>query len=46
MRNPKPRKEIKALKTLNYNVSISAIDVDPALELKKKGKPKKEKKLV
>jgi uncharacterized protein (TIGR04141 family) len=37
---------LKTLKTLNYSVSISAIKVDPALELKKKGKPEKEKKLV
>lgn len=37
---------LKTLKTLNYSVSVSAIKVDPALELKKKGKPEKEKKLV
>ncbi|MFC7421856.1 TIGR04141 family sporadically distributed protein [Iodobacter arcticus] len=32
---------IKVLKTLNYNVSISAIKVNPELEVKKKCKPKK-----
>ncbi len=37
---------LKTLKTLNYSVSISAINVDPVLELKKKGKPAKEKKLT
>ncbi|MBN0989852.1 TIGR04141 family sporadically distributed protein [Amphritea pacifica] len=36
---------LKTLKTLNFSVSISAINVDPVLELKKKGKPAKEKKL-
>lgn len=36
---------LKMLKTLNFSVSISAINVDPVLELKKKGKPAKEKKL-
>ncbi|MCV6624040.1 MAG: TIGR04141 family sporadically distributed protein [Cellvibrionaceae bacterium] len=37
---------LKTLKTLNYSVSISAIKVDSALEMKKKGKPEKEKKLA
>lgn len=37
---------LKTLKTLNYSVSISAINVDPVLKLKKKGKPAKEKKLT
>jgi uncharacterized protein (TIGR04141 family) len=37
---------LKTLKTLNYNVSIAAIKVDPVLEVKKKAKPAKEKKLV
>lgn len=37
---------LKTLKTLNYSVSVSAIKVDPALEMKKKGKPEKEKKLA
>ncbi|RDE22888.1 sporadically distributed protein, TIGR04141 family [Motiliproteus coralliicola] len=37
---------LKTLKTLNYSVSVSAIDVDPVLEIKKKGKPEKEKKLA
>lgn len=37
---------LKTLKTLNYSVSISAIEVDPALEVKKKGKPAKKKKLA
>lgn len=32
---------LKTLKTLNFNVSLSAINVDPALEVKKKYKPKK-----
>ncbi|MCG7978163.1 MAG: TIGR04141 family sporadically distributed protein [Candidatus Thiodiazotropha endolucinida] len=35
---------LKTLKTLNFNVSLSAIQVDPSLEVKKKYKPKKEKK--
>jgi uncharacterized protein (TIGR04141 family) len=37
---------LRTLKTLNYSVSLSAIPVDPALEVKKKGKPEKEKKLA
>lgn len=37
---------LKTLKTLNYSVSVTAIDVDPTLALKKKGKPAKEKKLA
>ncbi|GAA0350594.1 hypothetical protein GCM10009092_13740 [Bowmanella denitrificans] len=37
---------LKTLKTLNFSVSISAIEVDPVLEIKKKGKPAKEKKLA
>ena len=37
---------LKKLKTLNYSVSISAIPVDPNLEIKKKGKPEKKKKLT
>lgn len=37
---------LKSLKTLNFNVSISAIKVDPVLEVKKKGKPTKDKKLT
>jgi uncharacterized protein (TIGR04141 family) len=37
---------LKTLKTLNFSVSISAIKVDPLLEIKKKGKPAKEKKLA
>ncbi|WP_260606013.1 TIGR04141 family sporadically distributed protein [Vibrio cholerae] len=32
---------LKTLKTLNYGVSLSSIKVDPALEVKKKGKPAK-----
>ena len=35
---------LKQLKTLNFNVSLSAIQVDPSLEVKKKYKPKKDKK--
>lgn len=35
---------LKTLKALNYSVSISAIKVDPALEVKKKVKPEKDKK--
>lgn len=37
---------LKTLKMLNYRVSIVSISVDPEIELKKKGKPEKEKKLV
>ncbi|WP_447555582.1 TIGR04141 family sporadically distributed protein [Vreelandella sp. EE22] len=37
---------LKTLKTLNYKVSVAAIKVDPLLEVKKKGKPAKEKKLT
>lgn len=37
---------LKTLKTLNYSVSVSAIPVDPALEVKKKGKPEKRKTLT
>ena len=37
---------LKTLKTLNYKVSVIAIDVDPALALKKKGKPEKKKNLA
>ena len=37
---------LKTLKKLNYRVSIAAIDVDPILALKKKGKPAKSKKLA
>lgn len=36
---------LKTLRTLNFNVSIAAIHVDPALEVKKKYKPNKEKKI-
>ncbi|MDH7943468.1 TIGR04141 family sporadically distributed protein [Pseudohongiella sp. SYSU M77423] len=34
---------LKRLKTLNFNVSLSAINVDPSLEVRKKYKPKKYK---
>ncbi|WP_285276252.1 TIGR04141 family sporadically distributed protein [Halopseudomonas bauzanensis] len=37
---------LKTLKTLNYKVSVAAIKVDPSLEVKKKGKPAKGKKLT
>lgn len=36
---------LKTLKTLNYKVSVTAIKVDPVLEIKKKAKPAKKKKL-
>ncbi|KXZ68419.1 hypothetical protein AVENLUH13518_03144 [Acinetobacter venetianus] len=37
---------LKTLKTLNFSVSISAIEVDAVLEIKKKEKPAKGKKLA
>lgn len=37
---------LKTLKKLNFSVSISAIKVDPSLEIKKKAKPTKEKKIA
>jgi uncharacterized protein (TIGR04141 family) len=39
------KNSIQTLRSLNYQVELATIDIDPLLFLKKKGKPSKEKKI-